>query len=93
VAHLVDQLLVEQPAERLPAAAALEQLALERAVPHLLQHGAEERLADELAGVLLDPGLLDGRVVRARVGDRLVARQAAERRADGRQAFRALAGR
>ena len=47
--HPLGQLLIELGLERLPAAAALQQLRLERAVPHLLKHGPEKRLGHKHA--------------------------------------------
>ena len=51
-AHVLGQLLVVQPGKRLPALPAAEQLGLERAVAHLLEERAEERLRDPGAGLV-----------------------------------------
>src|SRR5436309_190242 len=50
--HSLGQVLVIQLAKRLPPAAAIKQLALERALAHLLEQRAEEGLADENLRVL-----------------------------------------
>jgi hypothetical protein len=48
-AEVFGEVFIEQGVERLPATAAVEQVALERVLTHLLQQRAEERRGDELA--------------------------------------------